>query len=268
MSSSQFTLIDPPTHSGNSLVNSIEELVARRNSLGLSLETLAQQLRLAPKQLQHIEASEFSAMSSPAFARAVLRAYAKAVNVDADPIIRTIGHYGEAAELHDSSNINQPVETRGMMGFGQAGPGSKWAWALLGVAGLAVLAFFFSPSPKDFEKFSSVLATKPSPPRVANAPAVAAPVNPAPMVVAPTSADLKFDLKGSAWVEVIQVIGGVETTQMFTHSGSDIQSYAVTVKLPTTVVMGNTEAIAISRDGKLLDMKSLVAGSLGKVVIE
>jgi hypothetical protein len=63
------------------------------------------------------------------------------------------------------------------------------------------------------------------------------------------------------------VVDGVETTQMFTHSGSDIQSYAVTVKLPSTIVMGNTESIAMSRDGKLLDMKSLVAGSLGKVVI-
>jgi cytoskeletal protein RodZ len=274
MASSQINLIDTPAVNEAAVVNTIEELVARRNQLGMSLETLAQQLRLPPKQLHLIEAGQYSDMSSLAFARAVLRSYGKAIGVDASPISNQVGTFAEAAELHNASTINQPVESRGMMGFGQAGSGSKWAWAGLILAAIALAAFFLGPPQKDLQKVSSgwfskagsnsdskavttEIAVKPT---VAAATVVAAP--------APTHADLKFEVQRSAWIEVTHMVDGAETIQVFTHSGSDQQNFLINVKLPAKLAIGNAEAVRVLRDGKEVDIKAQTQGGLAKLAIE
>jgi cytoskeleton protein RodZ len=272
MASSQFTLIDNPSAASVPVVSSVEELVAQRNSLGMSIETLAQQLRLPVKQINHIEAGEFSAMSSLAFARAVLRAYAKAVGADADPVIRQIGTFGEAADLRDSSTVNQPVESRGMLGFGQSGSGSRWLWAALGLLGLGVLAFFFNPAQQGIQKMSSGLFAKPSKgtavtqvPAVENAPASVPVAVQKPVA---TQAELKFELVKSAWVEVTQMVDGVESMQVFTSSGTEPQNYSLSVKLPASLVIGNAEGVTVLRDGKPLDIKSATVSNLAKVEVK
>jgi cytoskeleton protein RodZ len=274
MASSQFTLIDNPSAANVPVVSTVEELVARRNSLGMSIETLAQQLRLPVKQLNHIEAGEFSAMSSLAFARAVLRAYAKAVGANADPVIRQIGTFGEAADLRDSSTVNQPVESRGMLGFGQSGSGSRWLWAALGLLGLGVLAFFFNPAQQGIQKMSSGLFPKPGTsngtvttqtPALANAPV---PSQTAVQKPVATQAELKFELVKSSWVEVTQVVDGVETTQVLTNSGAEPQNYSLNVKLPASIVIGNAEAVTVLRDGKPLDIKSSIVSNLAKLEVK
>jgi cytoskeleton protein RodZ len=278
MASSQINLIDTPAVNEAAVVNTIEELVARRNQLGMSLETLAQQLRLPLKQLQLIEAGQYSDMSSLAFARAVLRSYGKAVGVDASPISKQVGTFAEAAELHNASTINQPVESRGMMGFGQAGSGSKWAWAGLILAAIALAAFFLGPPQKDLQKVSSSWfskATSKSDPKsdskaVTTEVAVKPSVSAAPTVAAPapTHADLKFEVQRSAWIEVTHMVDGAETTQVFTHSGSDPQNFLINVKLPAKLAIGNAEVVRVLRDGNEVDIKAQTQAGLAKLAIE
>jgi cytoskeletal protein RodZ len=274
MASSQFNLIDTPAVNEAVVVNTIEELVARRNLLGMSLETLAQQLRLPPKQLQLIEAGQYTEMSSLAFARAVLRSYGKAVGVDASPISKQVGTFAEAAELHNSSTINQPVESRGMMGFGQAGSGSKWAWGGLMVAAIALAAFFLAPPQNELRKASSSLFSKGDTksdakavtseiavkPVVASVPAIA--------VAPPTHADLKFEVQRAAWIEVTHTVDGTETTQVFTHSGSESQNFLINVKLPAKLAIGNADVVRVLRDGKEVDIKAQTQSGLAKLAVE
>jgi cytoskeletal protein RodZ len=282
MPSSQINLIDTTVGGEQAVVNTVEELIARRNQLGMSLETLAQQLRLPLKQLQLIDSGQFSEMSSLAYARAVLRSYGKAVGVDASPITRQVGTFAEAAELHNVSNTNQPVESRGMMGFGQAGSGSKWAWGGLVVAAIALAAFFLGPKQKELQRVGESLMSKSDTKREATATtssesvavkpevsgATKTGVAAAVAVPPPTHADLKFEVKSAAWVEVTQVVDGAETTQVFSHSGSDVQNFLVNVKLPAKVVIGNAEAVRVLRDGKELDTKAQTQSSLAKLTIE
>jgi cytoskeletal protein RodZ len=279
MASSQFNLIDTPAVNAATEVSTIEELVARRNQLGMSLETLAQQLRLPPKQLHLLEAGQYAEMSSLAFARAVLRSYGKAVGVDASPISKQVGTFAEAAELHNASTINQPVESRGMMGFGQAGSGSKWAWGGLILAAVALAAFFLAPQQKDLNKVSSGLFSKPgatSETKASTTEAVVKPSSsavpaiavPAIAVPAPTHADLKFEVQRAAWIEVTQTVDGAETTQVFSHSGSEPQNYLINVKLPAKLAIGNAEVVRVLRDGKEIDIKLQTVSGLAKLAVE
>jgi cytoskeletal protein RodZ len=279
MASSQFNLIDTPAVNAATEVSTIEELVARRNQLGMSLETLAQQLRLPPKQLHLLEAGQYTEMSSLAFARAVLRSYGKAVGVDASPISKQVGTFAEAAELHNASTINQPVESRGMMGFGQAGSGSKWAWGGLILAAVALAAFFLAPQQKDLNKVSSGLFSKPgatSETKASTTEAVVKPSSsavpaiavPAIAVPAPTHADLKFEVQRAAWIEVTQTVDGAETTQVFSHSGSEPQNYLINVKLPAKLAIGNAEVVRVLRDGKEIDIKLQTVSGLAKLAVE
>jgi cytoskeleton protein RodZ len=274
MASSQINLIDTPAVHEAGVVTTIEELVARRNQLGMSLETLAQQLRLPLKQLQLIEAGQYSDMSSLAFARAVLRSYGKTVGVDASPISNQVGTFAEAAELHNASTINQPVESRGMMGFGQAGSGSKWAWAGLILAAIALAAFFLGPPQKDLQKVSSSWFSKAGSSSNSNAVTTETAVKPivaaAPVVTlpTPTHADLKFEVQRSAWIEVTHMVDGAETTQVFSHSGTDPQNFLINVKLPAKLAIGNAEVVRVLRDGKEVDIKTQTQAGLAKLAIE
>jgi cytoskeletal protein RodZ len=221
-----------------------------------------------------IEAGQYSDMSSLAFARAVLRSYGKAVGVDASPIAKQVGTFAEAAELHNASTINQPVESRGMMGFGQAGSGSKWAWAGLILAAIALAAFFLGPPQKDLQKVSSSWFSKDGPKsdakRATTEVAVKPIVTAVPSVVAPapTHADLKFEVQRSAWIEVTHMVDGAETTQVFTHSGSDPQNFLIHVKLPAKLAIGNADAVRVLRDGKEVDIKTQTQAGLAKLAIE
>jgi cytoskeletal protein RodZ len=274
MASSQFNLIDTPAINAATEVNTIEELVARRNQLGMSLETLAQQLRLPPKQLHLLEAGQYTEMSSLAFARAVLRSYGKAVGVDASPISKQVGTFAEAAELHNASTINQPVESRGMMGFGQAGSGSKWAWGGLILAAVALAAFFLAPQQKDLNKVSGGLFSKPSATSETKATTTEVAVKPSSSAVpaiavpAPTHADLKFEVQRAAWIEVTQTVDGAETTQVFSHSGSEPQNFLINVKLPAKLAIGNAEVVRVLRDGKEIDIKLQTVSGLAKLAVE
>jgi cytoskeleton protein RodZ len=271
MPSSQYNLIDTPDSAELIVVNSVEELVAKRSGVGMSIETLAQQLRLPVKQIHQVEAGAFSEMSSLALARAVVRSYAKALGVDATPILTQIGHFAEAADLKASSTVNQPVESRGMLGFGQAGSGSKWAWGLLTAAALGILAFYFGPQQKDLQGLTSKFSM-PGKSSVTTKEAVAPATVPtaSPAIAAPPATDavLKFDMRRSSWIEISQTINGADSTQILTHSGTELQSHTVKVNLPAVISIGNADAVTMSRDGNPLDTTPMTEANLAKITIK
>ncbi len=280
MPSSQYNLIDPPDSAQLIVVNSVEELVAKRSAVGMSIETLAQQLRLPVKQIRQVESGEFGEMSSLALARAVVKSYAKSLGVDASPILAKIGHFAEAADLKSSSTVHQPVESRGMLGFGQAGSGSKWVWGLLTVAGLGILAFYFGPQQKDLQGLTSKLGMQAKSASSTTSAPVDVILAPSGVAIAPggsvpitspnsaTEAVLKFEMQRPSWVEITQVINGSDSTQILTHSGTEVQSHTVTVKLPATIAIGNADAVVVSRDGNPLDLKPMTEANLAKTTIK
>jgi cytoskeleton protein RodZ len=65
-------------------------LAAQREALGWTVEQVAEQLKLAVRQVVAIEAGDYSALPGPAVVRGFVRAYAKVVKLDAAPLVAQI----------------------------------------------------------------------------------------------------------------------------------------------------------------------------------
>jgi cytoskeleton protein RodZ len=66
------------------------QLAVQRQALGLTVEQIAEQLKLAPRQVLAIEADNYDALPGMATARGFIRAYAKVVKMDAAPLVALI----------------------------------------------------------------------------------------------------------------------------------------------------------------------------------
>lgn len=66
------------------------ELAAAREAMGLSVEQVADQLKLAPRQVLAIEQGDFDALPNRAVTRGFIRAYAKAVRLDPAPLVAMV----------------------------------------------------------------------------------------------------------------------------------------------------------------------------------
>lgn len=74
------------------------QLAARRQQFGWTVEQVASQINLAPRQIEAIEADDFAALPGMAVARGFVRAYAKLLKLDATPLMAQLGAAPSVAE--------------------------------------------------------------------------------------------------------------------------------------------------------------------------
>jgi cytoskeleton protein RodZ len=65
-------------------------LAAQREAMGWTVEQVADQLKLAVRQVVALEAGDYASLPSPAVTRGFVRAYAKIVKLDAAPLVAMI----------------------------------------------------------------------------------------------------------------------------------------------------------------------------------
>ncbi len=78
-------------------------LAAAREAMGLSVEQVADQLKLAPRQVVAIEQGDFDALPNRAVTRGFIRAYAKAMRLDPAPLVAMVEV--EAAVGHADATV-------------------------------------------------------------------------------------------------------------------------------------------------------------------
>jgi len=66
------------------------QLKAQREAMGLTVDQIADQLKLAPRQVAALEAGDYAALPNMAVTRGFVRAYAKVVKLDAAPLVAMI----------------------------------------------------------------------------------------------------------------------------------------------------------------------------------
>ena len=84
------------------------QLRAARESAGLSLDQVAQQLKLAPRQVKALEDENFGLLPGRTFTRGFLRNYARLLNLDADLLV---AHLPDAT--HAPSLESPPLHSTG-----------------------------------------------------------------------------------------------------------------------------------------------------------
>jgi len=81
---------DQPTTPGNQAGIPGKTLQSKREAMGWSVEQVADQLKLAPRQVVALEAGDYASLPSPAVTRGFVRVYAKLLKIDAAPLVSMI----------------------------------------------------------------------------------------------------------------------------------------------------------------------------------
>ncbi|KFI06739.1 helix-turn-helix domain-containing protein [Massilia sp. BSC265] len=81
---------DQPATPGNDAGIPGKTLQSQREAMGWSVEQVADQLKLAPRQVVALEAGDYASLPSPAVTRGFVRAYAKLLKIDATPLVAKI----------------------------------------------------------------------------------------------------------------------------------------------------------------------------------
>ncbi|MEW6763738.1 MAG: RodZ domain-containing protein [Pseudomonadota bacterium] len=82
-------------------------LQSQREAMGWSVEQVADQLKLAPRQVVALEAGDYAALPSPAVTRGFVRAYAKLLKIDAAPLVAMIEMNMPAEAQAGASNVRR-----------------------------------------------------------------------------------------------------------------------------------------------------------------
>jgi cytoskeleton protein RodZ len=198
---------DQPATPGNQPGIPGKTLQSQREAMGWSVEQVADQLKLAPRQVVALEAGDYAALPSPAVTRGFVRAYAKLLKIDAAPLVSMI-ELNMPPEAQAGAPINagavrreqRPAtfsETRFPMGGKRNRLPLGWIAAAGVVAGAAVAAWQFDLIPnlqRDGQAGDATVLENPAAGVVApgSAPAHAAPqglINPSvPLISVPAPA--------------------------------------------------------------------------------
>ena len=87
-----------------------EALADGRRALGLSVEDIARQLKFSVRQIEALEHGRFEQLSGPPFVRGMVRAYARLVRVDADPLVRRLApRTAEPDQGNLAASLRKPI---------------------------------------------------------------------------------------------------------------------------------------------------------------
>lgn len=113
-----------------------ETLARARMALGLSIEDCAQQLKYPPRKLEALEAERFDQLPAGTFARGMLRAYARLLNLDAEAIVARVARQTQSQDTIDTAvSFRQPIP------FSEGGKRGNFVYVALTVVALGVVAW-------------------------------------------------------------------------------------------------------------------------------
>lgn len=264
---------------------------AARAAAGMSIDDVAQQLKLAPRQVIALEDDDYAQLPGRTFIRGFLRNYARLLHLDADALL------GSLPDASTAASLDRPAlaPTTRVMGELPADvttkPGSaRWAIPLALVAMVAIAAAYQFWRPLSDRVRSGIATAEQSLPAPAVTPAPTAPVavSPAPAApepapaaapttvaaapvdsstAAPAAADdtpIVFVFRGTSWIEVKDARGNVLLSTM----GYPGATHAVGGILPFDVILGNAEAVQVSLRGAAFDTTPYVKQNVAKFQVK
>ncbi len=256
-------------------------LTQAREAAGLTVDAVAQQLKLAPRQVRALESGDFGALPGRTFVRGFVRNYARLVRLDPAAALAAL------PDAVATPSLDRPALASGPRSIGeipaQSGhkPGvARWAipLALIAIVGVAVFyelgrppaqtrraepartapASAPNPSPAASSALPNPLATAaesaapPGTPAASPAAPRSEPVSVAPPAALPMGeTTLEFGFRGQSWVEVRD---GKGTTIMSTM-GTRGATQAVTSTPPLDIVVGNASEVDVTFGGVRIDTR-------------
>lgn len=274
-----------------------------RAAAGLSIDDVAQQLKLAPRQVEALEADDYAQLPGRTFVRGFLRNYARLLGLDANALLAALPD-GSTASL-DRPALSPTTRVMGELpAEAKARPGAaRWAIPLAFVALVAIAAAYTwrtggersrasvqgagveqslpapalpapvtAPAASNTESAPTTVEATSAP---AAAPAATASSTPAAATgtpsapsatpaSAPDDTPLVLVFRGTSWIEVKDARGNVLLSTM----GYPGATHAVGGVLPFDVVLGNAEAVQVSVRGSAFDTTPFAKQNVAKFQVK
>lgn len=246
------------------------QLRAAREAAQLTVDDVAQQLKLARRQVLAIENDEFAALPGPTFVRGFIRNYARLLRIDAAPLLEAGNLIAPA-----TAPIQQLAPTIGELPL-ETGSGLAWTrWlipsglVLVLIAGIAYYEFSGVSTPgKKARKETAEVAL--APPATSSEPAAQPAITPATEPSAPSepvantppqaatseqnaataTGRLDLEFAGPSWVEVRDARGEILLSRTLSATGRQ----TLTGTLPLSVRIGNASVVRLRFDGSPVDL--------------
>ncbi len=279
-------------------------LRATRESYGASIEAVAAQLKLAPRQVQALEEGEFDLLPGRTFVRGFMRNYARLLELDPEVILQALPRGGASAleapplssttgtigELPDS-NATRPSWLRGSVALAVvivvvAAAAYEYMQRSRGPAALGKSSANGAAAPADTATRARVDGAAPAVPDAneTRAPAVqpnVAPLAtagaPAPVNTASTAnaaqmsvldqgalAPIRLDLRGTSWIEVRDATRRVVLAQ--TLKPGDVPT--ITGEPPFEVTIGNAPLVTLTFRGRTIDLLPYTRQNVARLTLQ
>lgn len=218
------------------------QLRLAREKLGLSLEDVAKESRISKRNIEHIEAGEFSELPGRTYAFGFSRTYAKIVQLDQDDVVAMV-----RAELGSHSPYDAERRETFEPGDPARAPSSKLVWfsviaVVILLAGLFMVArLLFSPA----AELPSLVEQQQA--QQAAAQAAAAPGEQQAEAAPTPSGPVVFTAQGEAWVRFYDADGRI--LQEKTMQEGETYSVPADANGPQ-IITGRPDLLAITVGGQ------------------
>lgn len=127
------------------------QLAAVRMAKGYSVEYVAQKMRLRGQLIQLLEADDYANMPDPVFVKGYLRAYAKLLEVNADPLLEIFNRCYCVERTVEKALWQSRRHTH------HAERGIRWLTALFGLVVLAAVIFWWQKNKDNQALFATAI---------------------------------------------------------------------------------------------------------------
>lgn len=126
---------EPGASAAASVSSAGQLLAAKRQSQGWSIEQVAAQLKLAPRQIEAIEADRLESLPSLVVARGFIRTYARLLKMDSAPLLATVSSDTRSPieSIRSSGGLSAPFSKTRLPSMHSRGASPRW------IAGLVLL---------------------------------------------------------------------------------------------------------------------------------
>jgi cytoskeleton protein RodZ len=263
-------------------------LKAARESAGLSLDQVAQQLKLAPRQVKALEDEDFAQLPGRTFARGFVRNYARLLGLDGEDLLALLPNATRAPALEAPALQSTGAMIAELPTAGTAKPNfSRWVIPIVLVASIVAAAAYewyrgglapqsdatYPPPPASgatapaatrSQELPNPLAAEEPASEVAGVPlgrevgaqvaaapaAVLAPGAAARAAAAAPAAPLQLSYRGPSWTDIRDRDGQVLISRLVA-AGSE-QSFRGNP--PFDIVIGNAREVTLVYRGKPVDL--------------
>ncbi|RPJ46737.1 MAG: helix-turn-helix domain-containing protein [Betaproteobacteria bacterium] len=244
----------------------------------LTVDEVAQQLKLSATQVDALEADAYDRLPGPVFVRGFVRNYARLLELDAEPLVAAIEVPATAGRPGAVAPYSKEIP------FPEQRPKSWLPYALglaVVIGAVVVFEFFFSAPPS---VVVSPVAPQPVPPPIQHvAPPAPVPAElppgeaatPATLVAEPVAAEvpaqkppgmaaIRFVFETSSWVEVRDRENRILMSQL-NAAGAAQQ---VQGRPPLQVVVGNAQGVRLIYNGQPFDMGPHIRADVARFTLE